>query len=133
MEPLTAIHTVRAEEEAHGRPGAILACWTALLGGPAAWLLQLMVGYLFVSWAHFHDHSWIIGAVTATCLLLALGCVALAGYERRRARGLHDAIASERTRLMSTIGIGGGLFFALVIIAQGLALLYFSPRILGAP
>jgi hypothetical protein len=133
VERFGAIYTVRSEEESHGRPAARIACWTGLLGGPVAWLLQLMLAYLFVTYALYRGHAWTIPAVTIACLVLALLSAVLAFVEHRRARRAADAIASERTRFMAEVGMAAGVFFALVIVAQGLAMFFFTPHVLGGP
>ena len=107
---------------AHGRS---LSLWAGVLGAPAAWGLQLQVGYALVPWVCRTHHYWVLHAVTLGFVLLA----ALGGWLSYRdwqaaGRGSPDETdggATARTRFLGALGMVTCGLFALLIIAQGVA------------
>jgi hypothetical protein len=141
----------QAQPEEHPAPHrgrvSILASLASLIAGPAAWIVQLVVGYGLSSLACFpHDAplrqspppGWsneplLLGAINGTCLLLAVlgGMMALMHWRRTRGErggGAEHAleIGEGRTRFLALCGMLSGFGFAL-------AILFDTPAILAVP
>ena len=107
--------TSRAE-----RPRGSLGLWFAVLGGPAAWFISLVMRYFWVHDACLHQSAMAPRMVSLIALLVAVGS-ALGG------RQIWKATADERTRFMAQIGVMGGMTFALIILLQILATIILGP------
>ncbi|MBV8784590.1 MAG: hypothetical protein JOZ67_10415 [Gammaproteobacteria bacterium] len=116
----------------------------ALWGGPAAWFVQLNLGYAWASWPCFpHAHrlltpvpgwEWTTAALAAlilVCVLVAAAAWALAWQRYRRtaaepqAGGPHDIRA--RACFVSLWGVAFGAGFCLVTLLNAVAL-FMLPR-----
>jgi hypothetical protein len=104
--------------------------WFGLVAPPAAWLLNLELGY---SLAHAACHgSGILPVHAATIAALALcaigGAAAFISWRRSGSDWPRDvAGALDRSRLLSTLGLGGALIFALLIVTQWIPTFMLEP------
>jgi hypothetical protein len=94
--------------------------WFAVLGGPTAWFVSLVMSYSWVHEACRHQSALGPRVVSVVALLLAVGS-ALGG------RRIWKDTADERTRFMAQIGVMGGMTFSLIILLQILATMLLSP------
>ncbi|HEX2189627.1 MAG TPA: hypothetical protein VHG51_12045 [Longimicrobiaceae bacterium] len=120
-----------AERTEHFREGrGIVALWFAVLAGPAAWMLGLNVQYALVRVACARQEVLPLHAVTLATLLLACAGGWVAWREWRRAGGEWPGEGGgtlSRSRFMTALGLLASGLFALVILAQWVALLFLNP------
>ncbi|WP_439621709.1 hypothetical protein [Gemmata sp.] len=108
--------------------------WAGCLAGPVAWVVHLQGAFALSAWATERDRLAPLHALSAACLLLALGGLALAWRSWRVVGGWpsgSDAPAAGRVRYMAVIGMMTGALFACVIVAQWVAVATL-PRTMGA-
>jgi hypothetical protein len=113
-------------------PVTTLALWTGLLLAPIAWAVHLQFVYA-ASQQVCNERLTpaMLQAASITCLALAVAAGLLATWNWFTAGAKwpsderSDLIA--RRRFLSAEGMLSALLFALVIAAQWLALVYFSP------
>ena len=108
----------------------IAALWFAVLAGPAAWMLGLNAGYGFVRVACDQQTLLHLHATSLATLLLAAAGGAVAWREWRRAGEEapdEGAGTLPRSRFMTAMGLLASPFFALVIVAQWVAVLFLNP------
>jgi hypothetical protein len=125
----------RAEQEFSAGSGVALL-WYGFLGGPIAWKLQLMVVYMLVPYACWHDLPITIHLASLVCLALSLSA-AWVSWGSWKSVGGHpigpggyDETASAtlgRSRFMAVSGVLMGLFFGLMIVGQWIPVLVLSP------
>lgn len=110
--------------------------WWGFLGGMLAWKLHLMVSYMLVPYACWHDMSIAIDLGSLATLLLALSAAWVAWGTWKEVgghplgEGGYDESTSTvigRTRFMAVSGVIVGLFSALVILGQWIPNLVLSP------
>lgn len=113
------------------RPAGSARLWTALALPPVAWFAALNAAYFFVSWTCGRDGgSLLLHAITLAALGLAIGAGALGwGLLRDVGRDGDDGIDDQpsRTRFLAWLAVAGAATFALVLIAQWLAILILDP------
>lgn len=107
------------------------ALFAGLLGGPVAWLIGFQIAYSLVPWVCSHGHRWLLHLTYGLCFLLALGAGLLSWRLFRRA-GPQPLEETEpgippRQRFLALLGMMTGVLFALVILAQDLAVLVIDP------
>ena len=109
-----------------------LALWAGVLGGAAAWSVQLQIGYALSRFSH--SVPWLTGAHHATSLvatLLAVAATLLAWRDWRRAGGGESGGAeggvTGRARFMAMLGVVTSGLFALVIVAQWVPVFFIQP------
>ena len=110
--------------------------WFAMLAGPLAWSAHLLLSYGLVPIACDTGWAFLLVVVTA---VTAIGSLAGALVSRRLPVGdtpetedLRLTNATDRMRFIARSGLAGGLFFAAVIIVQGLPVLFIDPCSWGA-
>jgi hypothetical protein len=112
------------------RPRSDLRLWIGMLLPPAAWAVHLQSIYLTSELGcNTADLFW-NHVVTGVCFVFAvIGTVAAAQAWRSLGEVAADGSASPQVRkkFMAIIGVLGGAFFAMVILAQWL------PSLLGVP
>ena len=109
-----------------------LLLWTPFVLAPLAWGMHLQVVYaasqLVCSGAIPLSTLHLISAV---CLVLAISASLFAAWQWRRAGAevpsQHESGWSARMRFVSLQGMMSGALFALVIVAQWIALFYLPP------
>jgi hypothetical protein len=124
--------------------------WGTLLGGAVAWLVQLLVLYVLaefgcvLNWqqARFLGMgavTWGVVVATLLALLISLWCCWLAWISKRKidrqiadriASGQNDEVVAKlRPESLETFllrfGIINNAMFALIIVAQGLPILFY--------
>ena len=130
----------RAEEEtravstAEGRGSGLL--WFGVLGGPAAWSVEIIVGYgveeIACSTGSASEEiegigvepiivllTLFLGAVTAAAGLVAFGCL-------RRLRASRGTAAGERAEWMATAGIATSAIFLVLILVNLLSVVFLG-------
>ncbi len=140
-----------AEPDQHPAPHrgrvSVVASLSSLIAGPAAWIVQLVVGYGVSSLACFpHDApfrqspppGWtaepvMLGAINGVCFAIAIlgGVIALLHWRRTRGErgggaGWALDVGEGRTRFLAACGVLSGFGFAL-------AILFDIPAILAVP
>lgn len=111
--------------------GGIFALWAGLLLPPVAWALQQSTLYTMVPWACQTGHFFAMHLVSLASFALALlgALVSWRNWQRAGREQSDDdrAGALARSRFMSVLGLSAGLFFALVVFAQWLAVAVIHP------
>ena len=126
---------------------SVVASLSSLIAGPAAWIVQLVVGYGVSSLACFpHDlalrqsppQGWsaepvMLGVINGVCFAIAIlgGVVALLHWRRTRGErgggaGRALEVGEGRTRFLAVCGILSGFGFAV-------AILFDAPAIMAVP
>lgn len=116
-------------EYLRGRRG-IAALWFAVLAGPLAWMLGLNAEYGLVRVACAKQSMLYLHAVSLLTLLLALsgGWVAWREWNRTGRQGPgEDGGTLPRSRMMVVMGLMASALFALAILTQWTASLFFNP------
>jgi hypothetical protein len=104
--------------------------WFGLLAPPSAWLLNLEAGY---SLAHAACHGSgmlpLHAATVAALVLAALGGVASMVIWRHAGSDwpADGAGPAERAKLFATLGLGGAVFFLMLILSQWIPAFIFNP------
>jgi hypothetical protein len=110
--------------------------WWGFLGGFVAWKLHLMVSYMLVPYACWHDLSILIDIGSLALVLVALSSAWMSWGTWREVGGYpmgeggYDESTSAvigRTRFMAVSGVIVGTFSALVILGQWIPNLVLSP------
>jgi hypothetical protein len=122
--------SIALAEERFDEPRGIFIVWFGFLGPPAAWKLQLMVNYVLVPYACWHNLSILIHLASLGALALAAGAGWVAWGTWKSAGGGTDTErggAAGRAQWMGLSGALFGAFFGLIIIAQWIPNLLLSP------
>src|SRR4051794_25871189 len=110
--------------------GRSLSLWAGVLGAPAAWGLQLQVGYALVPWVCRTHHYWVLHVVTLAFALLAAAGGYLSWRDYQAAgRGSPDETdggPTARTRFLGALGVIVSGMFVLLILAQGVASFFLN-------
>jgi hypothetical protein len=116
--------------ETETRPTNAFAQWFGVLGGAVAWAMQLQTNYALVPRAcQVGDLKW-IHLASAVFLALAVSACAVGGIDWRKSKNKSPGSrepAEARSSFMGLLGLLISSLFALVIIAQWLAVLFFHP------
>ena len=122
--------TERTEHERLRTGRGIAVLWFAVLAGPLAWMLGLNAEYGLVRVACAKDSSLSLHLVSLATLLLALAGGWVAWREWSRAGREEPGEAGgviPRTRMMAVLGLMASALFALAIVLQWTASLFFHP------
>ncbi len=108
------------------RDAALL--WTGIMAGPFLWFLQQQLCFVLVPGVCGHGGVIWLHTVTLVCLAgtVVAGLVA-SRYWRRESRRPDPTAGQQRVRFMSALGILSSLFFAALIIAQGIPNFLLDP------
>jgi hypothetical protein len=126
----------RRVEEYYTRKRGYAVLWFGLLGGAAAWKGQLVVNYVLVPYACWHDLSILIHLASLAFLLLALAATWLAWRSWRETGGhpmgpggYDEQVSASvgRSRFMAVGGVIISGYFALVVLSQWIPNLLLSP------
>ena len=105
--------------------------WFAMLAGPIAWSAHLLLSYGLVPIACDTGWSFMLVVVTVVTALVSLaGALVsrrLPGGDTSNTPDARLANASERTRFITFSGVTSGIFFAVVIVIQGLPIFFLDP------
>jgi hypothetical protein len=112
--------------------GGVFALWVGVLLGPAAWAAQQQALYTMVPWACRTGHAAALHAVSvAAVIVAAIGAlVARRNWSRAGGGEMDDddrGGARARSRFLALLGLVASAFFALVIVAQGIASFIVRP------
>ena len=102
-------------------PVSDVALWTSVLSGPVVFLINLQINYVMVDWACNTGNDWALHVVHLVALIATVAGTLLGiALWRRVGGGWPDAGAGSvsRSRLLATMGVIGGLLFAVSILAQ---------------
>jgi uncharacterized membrane protein len=120
--------------EGEGKQNSALREMTPLLGGilmPAmVWGLQMQINYLLVRQACSAQRSLALYLVTIVALAITLVSAGIAWRSWRRSGAewpSEMADAPTRTRFLAVLGILSSFTFFLVVLAQGIATVFFHP------
>ena len=123
-----------------------LGLWTGILTGPILWFTHQQLCFTVVPWACDHGGVFWLHAATLLCLAgTAIAGLAASDYRRRedtssteaerraesieseQAAGFYRTAGEHRVRFMAVLGVFSSLFFALMIIAQGIPNFIIDP------
>ena len=111
-------------------PRGIALLWFAVLAGPLAWMLGLNAQYALVPVACAKQNMLYLHSVSVLTLLLAVAGGLVAWREwKRTGREWPGEVpgAIPRSRFMVALGLLASALFALTIVAQWAANLFFHP------
>jgi hypothetical protein len=134
MSRARAEERTKAVSRAEGRGSALL--WFGVLGGPAAWSVEIIVGYgveeIACSTGTVGEEiegigvepiivllTLFLGAVTAAAGLLAFGCL-------RRLKASRGAAAGGRAEWMAIAGIATSAIFLVLILVNLFSVVYLG-------
>ncbi len=104
--------------------------WLSVLGSPMIWAAHLQIVYSLVQVARKTKHYAPLYATTVICCLLVLTCgyASLRHWRRRpcQPETLESSSSAGVAGFMSAIGIAGSVFFAITVLATGLAVYFFK-------
>jgi cytochrome bd-type quinol oxidase subunit 2 len=106
----------------HGAPRERRGAWSGLVVGPVAWGVHHQVGSDLVYYDCTRYGPGLVLALGIACALVALGGAWLSW----RVRAPADSNASASLRFGALISALGALLFAVVIVAQAVAGLFFG-------
>ena len=116
--------------QAEAPPRALVTLWIAVLSGPVLLLWSQEAKYATVGWACRSGHELVLHAISALTLLLVLAAVAVAVLRWRAAGGSETTDGPDRearTRFFASVGVMLGGLSALIVIAQWLPQIFYSP------
>jgi hypothetical protein len=104
--------------------------WLGLLVPPTAWLLNLEAGYS-LSHAACHGSGMLplhLSSIAALLFAAVGGAISLVMWRRSGSDWPRDAVGGmERGRLLATLGLGGAVFFIVLILTQWIPAFIFQP------
>jgi hypothetical protein len=100
--------------------------WSGILVPPLAFLLNLQLSYVLVSWACATGHTSVLHITALLALVLSAGSGIL-GWKQVPAPVKPPAGAASRRRFMALLGLWTGILFSLVVVAQWIPNLFLSP------
>ena len=125
------MHGTESRRDAYFRePRGILSLGFAIFAGPVAWSVVLTAGYSLVAVSCDAETTLPLHLLTAVMLLVSVAGVVVARREWRRAgRGWpgEGGDVLSRSRFAAVLGLLSSGLFALVIVAQWLAVLLLDP------
>ncbi|HEX4793329.1 MAG TPA: hypothetical protein VH370_06035 [Humisphaera sp.] len=111
--------------------GSSVALWTAVLGAPFIWFMQMQSGYSLVLWVCKGHSTLVLHLITIIAAVLTLIGAFLSWRQFRQSGGGSpdetDGGAGARRRFLGALGAVSGLLYATLIIAQGIASFFFDP------
>ena len=111
------------------KPQPRFSLWYGILIGPLSWAFDQQISYSLVAHACSTKHFYLLHAITANSLLLALSgaLVALMNLGRTRQATIEGGRVADRSRFMAIVGIAASLGWALVIVAMAVPRFLLSP------
>jgi hypothetical protein len=109
--------------------GAVLL-WTTVLSGPAAWVLDELLGYWFVKPVCANGHRLLLTGIAGIGLALTLFGIWIGWWCFSQVRASADERGGrtiDRSYFMSLLGLGLNAFAALYILTMGVV-----PYLVGA-
>jgi NhaP-type Na+/H+ or K+/H+ antiporter len=108
----------------------ILVLWAGVLLPPIVWAIQMEINYALVRRACSTERNLALYAVTIMALALTLVSTLISWSTwRKSGMGWPSEAADARTRksFLSVLGLLSSAMFFLVILAQGIATVFFHP------
>jgi hypothetical protein len=109
----------------------VFALWVGVLLAPVAWAAQQQALYTMVPWACQTGHVSALHVVSlAAVVVAAIGALVAWRNWSRTGRAHSDddrGGAISRSRFLAVLGLTASAFFALVIVAQGIAAFVLHP------
>lgn len=110
--------------------GRSMALWAGVLGAPAVWGLQLLIGYAVAHWVCVKQAHFIPHLVTLIALLLVVVATFLSWRDWKAAgSGSPDNPGGgplSRTRFLGGLGMLVSIYSGIVILAQGIASFFYD-------
>jgi hypothetical protein len=118
----------QADQERLNR-GRSVALWAGVIGAPLLWGIQFEATYALSPWACNGSIHAIIHLVTIVAIVIALFFAYLSRRDWRAAGGSPeetDGGTIPRIRFLGALGMFLSLLSAMIILAQGIASLFFE-------
>ncbi|MCA1582259.1 MAG: hypothetical protein LC796_12895 [Acidobacteria bacterium] len=106
--------------EAPPEASADRSLWFGIVAPPLAWAANELAGLLLPDWVCKSGHRWVLHAITAAALAIAVLAGAMASRSARPSEedaGDPEGPIAKRRRFMSQLAVMSALFFSLVIVA----------------
>jgi hypothetical protein len=110
-----------ADEKPAGGAIGNATLWLGILGPPTLWLHQLLINYIFVSWACRHEQNWPLHLVSIASLLATVTFGALLFMQWQRISG------PSRAKFMALLGWLSSALFFLAMLTQEIAAALYNP------
>lgn len=108
-------------------PKTVFALWTGVLGGPLAWMLQMLVSYPVSSLSclpqYRSHHPVLLNGMTIGALAFVMFCGWLSWTAFQRTSGgatIEGGKPWDRARFMALLGLLFSIFFVTAIIATAM-------------
>jgi hypothetical protein len=108
----------------------LVLLWTSMLAGPAAWELNLQVGYALVKWACSREQEFLLTLVAA----LTFGITMFGAYlgwsclaKVRETADERGGTIVDRSYFMATVAIGLNALLGLLILTSAFPQIVLSP------
>lgn len=108
----------------------LVLLWTSMLAGPAAWSLNLQVGYALVKWACSRGQELLLTIVATATFAVALAGAYLGWSCLQKVRGAAIAQGGtvvDRSYFLAVVAVGLDLLLALLIALSAFPQLVLSP------
>ena len=129
-DPHATVDVRRAPAARERAPVSRRRLWSAILAGPAAYLLNHEALYLLSAWTCPNGHRWLMHATALLFALVSLGG-AWVGWRNWQIAGREPPTAEggplPRSRFMGLIGVAFGLFFFVVVVALWIPVAVVGP------
>ncbi len=113
------------------RPTAPVPVWRqlfVLLGGPIIWFVHLALSYPLVPHVCATGWTWLLHTITVVTMVIALLTSWVGWSDYRWLRTIEEPDRpTKRARFLARYGIWSGIFWAVVIVAEGLPVFVIDP------
>jgi hypothetical protein len=119
-----------ARLETHSDTGGSMLAWVAVLLGPIAWTVHLLVAYFLVPTTCDASLPWLLHLTTIVTAVASLAAVPLAWREMGRSaesRNSGNQGSMQARRFLGISGMALGLLFAAVVVLEGIPPVLLSP------
>jgi hypothetical protein len=117
--------------EPHGywEQAGLALLWFAVLAGPAAVAANMLAGYALTKWACASGHTFVLTAIAAVMLIVALSGAWVGWNCRQRLLDAneHGGSIVDRSYFAALIGTGLSLLTGLLIVLQAFPHFVLSP------
>ena len=122
---------IGAHHEPHGywEQAGLALLWFGVLAGPAAAGLNMFAGYALTKWACASGHTFVLTAIAAVTLMVALSGAWVGWSCRRQLRDAneHGGTIVDRSYFAALVGTGLSLITGLLIVLQAFPHFVLSP------
>src|SRR4051794_39162401 len=116
-----------SQEQTHEthQPRGEASLWTAVLGAPALWALQMQTNYVLAPWTCTHGKSAMYAVAIITLGLIAGGgVVSFIEWRKESDAAFTDDRLIDRGRFLALMGMMNSVLFFLLVSAQTLATVF---------